>query len=173
MRCSAPGAVRRVGEKVVTNRTMIVARHQSTRDDLAAYLLLLDPDRQVDARFGSASEAIEELAKQPPDLLLLEVDLPDESGLSFTRRVHRTWPGVAIIAFGIGDTENYRRAALDVGAREYIDTLDLVSSLPTLLDNLLAEGTPGARDDPPPVEHPWDDEASSGSYSASTEPTTH
>ena len=71
---------------------------------------------------GSADEALEQLRDSPPDLILMDVQLPGEDGLSLTRRIKAdpatcAIPVVALTAHAMtGD----RELALNAGCAGYI-----------------------------------------------------
>lgn len=67
----------------------------------------------------SGEEAIEAVGKQRPDLLLLDLLLPDMSGLEVCRRV-RAGSNVPIIVLSVKDTERDKVEALDLGADDYV-----------------------------------------------------
>jgi two-component system, OmpR family, KDP operon response regulator KdpE len=67
----------------------------------------------------SGEEAIETMGKQRPDLLLLDLLLPDMSGLEVCRRV-RAASNVPIIVLSVKDTERDKVEALDLGADDYV-----------------------------------------------------
>lgn len=68
---------------------------------------------------GSGHEAIEAMAQHRPDLLLLDLRLPDMSGLEVCRRV-RAESNVPIIVLSVKDTERDKVIALDLGADDYV-----------------------------------------------------
>jgi len=68
---------------------------------------------------SSGEEAIEMVAQQRPDLLLLDLLLPGMSGLEVCRQVRAT-SNVPIIVLSVKETERDKVEALDLGADDYV-----------------------------------------------------
>jgi len=66
-----------------------------------------------------ASEAVALITSHNPDLVLLDLGLPDEDGLSVTRRV-REWSRVPIVVLSARGLDDDKVAALDAGADDYL-----------------------------------------------------
>ena len=67
----------------------------------------------------SASEALVQASAHNPDLVLLDLGLPDRDGVEVTRRL-REWSGVPIVVISARDREADKVAALDAGADDYL-----------------------------------------------------
>jgi len=68
---------------------------------------------------SSGEEAVEIVARQRPDLLLLDLLLPGMSGLEVCRRVRKE-SSVPIIVLSVKDAERDKVEALDLGADDYV-----------------------------------------------------
>jgi two-component system KDP operon response regulator KdpE len=68
---------------------------------------------------SSGNEALHLLALERPDLLLLDLGLPDMDGVEVTRRL-REWSQVPIIILSVREQEADKIAALDAGADDYL-----------------------------------------------------
>lgn len=71
---------------------------------------------------NSAEEAIEYLEKKIPDLVLLDILLPRENGLSVLRRIKEN-PKLAklpVIAFSNFDDKEIKMEALKLGVKDYL-----------------------------------------------------
>ncbi len=139
----------------MTKTVMIVASHTSFRQDLATFLPVLDPEYRVEALVACGTEALNRLALARPDLVLLDIDMANESGIEILRSIHRAWPGLAIIALGEGAATDYRQAILAAGGREYIDKLDLVATLPAELARLGKSPPLNEQGSSPPADPGW------------------
>ena len=71
------------------------------------------------AEAGTAAEALEMIASQRPDVVILDLGLPDRDGLDLTREV-REWSGVPIVVLSAREKENDKVAALEAGADDYL-----------------------------------------------------
>ena len=104
----------------------------STISDLPLKILVVDDERPI-RRFLNASlgnrytileaenggEAIQTAALNHPDLIILDLGLPDMDGTDVTRRL-REWTDVPVIVISVRDSEQDKVAALDAGADDYL-----------------------------------------------------
>ncbi len=65
------------------------------------------------------NEGLTLAAAQPPDVIILDLSLPDMSGLEVTERL-REWTQVPIIVLSVRDSENDKVTALEKGADDYL-----------------------------------------------------
>ena len=79
---------------------------------------------------SSGEEALNQLSKQVPDLVILDLAMPEMSGLEVCRRV-REFSSVPIIVLSAKGSESDKVAALDLGADDYV-------TKPFGMDELLA-----------------------------------
>jgi DNA-binding NarL/FixJ family response regulator len=97
-------------------RVAVVDDHPVFRDGTAA-LLGREPNIEVVALGGSLAEARSILeAEDPPDVLILDVRLGDENGLTLLGRLDRT----AVIIFSAFDYPQYHSVALRAGAAGFV-----------------------------------------------------
>ncbi len=96
------------------------------------HILIVDDERPI-LRFLSASlggqyeiseaatgeDAIHAVANDHPDLMILDLGLPDMDGVEVTRRV-REWTDMPIIIVSVREQETEKVAALDAGADDYL-----------------------------------------------------
>jgi len=118
-------------------RVLIVEDHTIVREGLH---LLLQRNREI-AIVGEASngqEAIELAAALQPDVILMDIRLPDVDGLEATQRIKVEYPGIAVIMLTMHDDEEYVIGAVRAGAAGYIlkdvSPNDLVSAIRTVYD---------------------------------------
>jgi two-component system KDP operon response regulator KdpE len=71
------------------------------------------------AEAASAREALESLAGERPDVVILDLGLPDRDGLGLLREV-REWSAVPIVVLSAREKENDKIAALEAGADDYL-----------------------------------------------------
>ena len=72
---------------------------------------------------------LEQAQKLQPDVILFSLSLPSGSDLETIHRLHDTLPQTGIVALATLATENYRQAASDAGADEFIAKSALFSDL--------------------------------------------
>ena len=75
-------------------------------------------DFQIDS-VGTAQQALQHAAQQPPDVVILDLGLPDMDGQDVIRRL-REWLTAPIIVLSARDEDQQKIAALDNGADDYL-----------------------------------------------------
>ena len=100
-------------------RLLLVDDHAVVRVGLRM-LLEGEPDFEIVGEADSASEAINQVAQFRPDVVLMDIDLPDLSGIEATREIKRLSPSIAIVALTIHEDEAYFFKMLEAGAIGYI-----------------------------------------------------
>ncbi len=100
-------------------RVLIVDDHPVFRDGLAG-LLATVPGVEVTGSVGSAEEALADLARTAPDVVLMDINLPGVSGVEATRLALRAAPAAAVLVISMVDDDDSVFAALAAGARGYV-----------------------------------------------------
>ena len=116
-----------------TKRIVIVDRSVHFRTTLGRYLRLLDADYEVIGEAATDEAALLEVARLQPQIVLLDLDLPDRSGLGTIYDIRRRWPNIAVIAVTNHLDGEYCAAARAAGAYDCLDKLALVEQLPAVL----------------------------------------
>lgn len=103
----------------MTIRLLLVDDHAVVRSGLK---MLLENERDVEiiGEASSASEAIEAAARLKPNVILMDIGLPDLSGIDATREIKRRTADVAIVALTIHEDEEYFFKMLEAGASGYV-----------------------------------------------------
>ena len=78
------------------------------------------PTTTTSTSAGTVAEAIKRIAADAPDIVLLDLGLPDGDGKDVIRRV-REWSDVPIIVLSARDREAEKIEALDLGADDYVN----------------------------------------------------
>ena len=103
----------------MTIRLMLVDDHEVVRSGLRM-LLEGEPDVEIVGEFGLAKEALDSLEKLKPDVVVMDIGLPDLSGIDAAREVKRLSEGTAVVALTIHEDEEYFFKMLDAGASGYV-----------------------------------------------------
>jgi NarL family two-component system response regulator LiaR len=100
-------------------RVMIVDDHGIVRRGLTAVLrTFADLDLVGEARNGQ--EAVERCEQLQPDVILMDLVMPELGGVAATRSIHRRWPSVQIIALTSFQEKELVQEALQAGAISYL-----------------------------------------------------
>jgi len=97
----------------------LVEDDRTTRERLAASVRAQD-SLQLVAEYPNGSEALAGLALHAPDVLLVDLGLPDMSGLELIRFAAERHPDCDILVISIFGDETNVLAALEAGARGYL-----------------------------------------------------
>jgi two-component system KDP operon response regulator KdpE len=71
------------------------------------------------AEAATGKEGIAEAAQHPPDVVILDLGLPDMEGIAVLKRL-REWSRVPVVVLSVRDREEDKIAALDNGADDYV-----------------------------------------------------
>jgi DNA-binding NarL/FixJ family response regulator len=85
-----------------------------------ADLLNREPDLAVCGEAGTAAEAMEAIAKLSPDLVLVDMALPDKDGLELIKDIQALHPGLPVLAMSMQDESLYAGRVLRAGGRGYL-----------------------------------------------------
>jgi two-component system response regulator NreC len=83
-------------------------------------LLTTEEDVEIIGEAGTAAEALASAADLEPDVILMDIGLPDKSGIDATREIKAQLPKVAIVALTIHEDEEYFFKMLEAGASGYV-----------------------------------------------------
>lgn len=84
----------------------------------------------------SGSEALDKINIFKPDLILIDLSLPDMSGLSLIREIKKLFGSQKIVVLTLHDSEDYRTEAKLAGADGFISKIEFVSRFPGLVEKL-------------------------------------
>ena len=103
----------------MTTRLLLVDDHAVVRSGLKM-LLGSEEDVEIVGEAGTAAEAIEAAGTVRPDVILMDIGLPDLSGIDATRQIKKRFPRIAIVALTIHEDEEYFFKMLEAGASGYV-----------------------------------------------------
>lgn len=100
-------------------RVLLVDDHELVR---AGIRLLLDGHAplEVVGEAKNGREAVEAVAKLRPDVILMDIMLPEMNGLEATAKIHDDCPNARVIILSVNDTKPYVLKALQAGAVGYL-----------------------------------------------------
>ena len=101
------------------SRVFIVDDHPLVREGLTNLINAQD-DVMVCGEAKDSSEAIDGIAKERPEVAVIDISLANESGLELIKNLVRQFPQVALIVLSMHDEALYAERALRAGARGYV-----------------------------------------------------
>jgi DNA-binding NarL/FixJ family response regulator len=81
---------------------------------------------------GRGEEALRQLPTTQANLILVDIALPQMSGIDVISTIHTQWPQLPMVAFSGHQESNYVRRALDAGARGFVakgDPYELLTAI--------------------------------------------
>jgi DNA-binding NarL/FixJ family response regulator len=99
-------------------------------------------DLELLAAVGDLASARHQIARQPPDVLLADLGLPDGSGIDLIRETARDHPATDIMVVTVFGDEAHVLASIEAGATGYILKDTLPDELVALIEQLRAGGSP-------------------------------
>ncbi|MDQ3931044.1 MAG: response regulator [Chloroflexota bacterium] len=98
---------------------LIVDDIADTRENLSK-LLMFERDIEVVGTAGSGPEAIELSRKLLPDVVLMDINMPEMDGIRAAELISGELPGIGIIMMSVQGEQDYLRRAMLAGAREFL-----------------------------------------------------
>ena len=100
-------------------RILLADDHNVMRTGLRL-LLERQPDFEVVGEASNGREAVELAGATKPDVVILDIAMPNMSGIEAAQRISTTLPDTAIIVLSMHSDESYVLKALKVGAKGYL-----------------------------------------------------
>ncbi len=129
-------------------RLLVVDDHEVVREGLVS-LLDRRPGFQVVAQAGSVAEALAEARRHRPDLVIMDVRLPDGSGIEACREIRSEMPATRVVMLTSYPDEEAVLSAIVAGAsgyllkqvraRDLVAALEVVGNGGSLLDPAVTE----------------------------------
>ncbi len=104
------------GDKI---RVLIVDDIQDTRENLRK-LLQFEKDVEVIGAARSGREAIDMARDQKPDVVLMDINMPDMDGITATETIRKVNSITQIVILSVQGDPNYMRRAMLAGARDFL-----------------------------------------------------
>jgi len=98
---------------------MIVDDHQLMRDGLVR-LLSLEPDVEIVGTACDGKEAVQKVGALQPSLVLMDIRMPELSGIQATKQIKTEHPGVEVVLLTMHDEDDYVFEGIAAGASGYL-----------------------------------------------------
>jgi DNA-binding NarL/FixJ family response regulator len=102
-----------------THSIYVVEDHLILRKTLLK-LLEREPDMAVAGEAETAAEALEQVFVVKPDLILVDISLPDTNGIALVEQLRKKQPSLRCLMVSGHEESVYVKEALRVGARGYV-----------------------------------------------------
>jgi DNA-binding NarL/FixJ family response regulator len=104
-------------------RILVVDDHEVVRQGVKA-LLGTHPSCSVVAEASTGREAVEKVKESRPDLVIMDITMPDMNGLEATRKILKFAPGVEVLILTMHESDELVHQMLLAGARGYVTKSD-------------------------------------------------
>ncbi len=113
-----------------TIRVVIVDDVRETRENIRK-LLQFEKDIEVVGVATTGREGIQMAREASPDVILMDINMPDMDGIAATESIHNELPHIQIVILSVQGDPNYMRRAMLAGARDFL-------TKPPMVDELIA-----------------------------------
>jgi DNA-binding NarL/FixJ family response regulator len=100
-------------------RVLVVDDHPAFRKALTSALRMID-DIEVAGEAGGGVAACEEASQLEPDVILMDLSMPDLSGIDAMKKIHETNPHLPVVILTAHADEGVERAAREAGASGFL-----------------------------------------------------
>ncbi|MCL4464080.1 MAG: response regulator [Firmicutes bacterium] len=104
---------------MVKIKLLIVDDIAQTRKDITR-LLYFEEDMIVVGEAADGAEALEKMAELQPDVVLMDINMPQTDGITATEKASQLFPDVAVVIISIQSESEYLKKAMVAGARDYL-----------------------------------------------------
>ncbi len=109
-------------------RVVIVDDIAETRENIRK-LLQFEKDVEVVGAARTGKEGIEVTRQTKPDVVIMDINMPDMDGITATEAIRRTNPYTQIVILSVQGDPNYMRRAMLAGARDFLTKPPTVDEL--------------------------------------------
>ncbi len=127
-------------------RILIVDDHEVVRRGLRS-LLSSRPDWEICGEAVDGRDAVEKANSLRPDIVLLDVSMPEMTGAQAAKIIRKELPGAQVVIISQNEPEITRRQAMEAGAAGYVAKSDLSRDLLTTIEKLTIPVSGEARED--------------------------
>ena len=130
-------------------KVLIVDDIQETRENIKK-LLSFEEEFKVVGSVGTGREALSVTLETRPDIVIMDINMPDMDGIQATNEITKAVPTAAVIMMSVQTDADYMRKAMQAGARQFlgkpIDPDELYSTIRSVYQELRADPPSGDGD---------------------------
>jgi len=109
-------------------RVLIVDDISETRENIRR-MLQFDSAIEVVGTARTGREAIEQAQQNKPDVIIMDINMPDMDGITATQEVKRKLPYVQVVILSVQSDPSYMRRAMLAGARDFLTKPPMIDEL--------------------------------------------
>ena len=109
-------------------RVLIVDDITETRENIRR-MLQFDPNIEIIGEARTGKEAIEMASQKLPEVIVMDINMPDMDGLVATETIRKKHPHIQIIILSVQYESGYMRRAMLAGARDFLTKPPLIDEL--------------------------------------------
>jgi len=117
-----------------TVRVLLADDFEGFRHSLRAFLKS-QPGFEVVGEAVDGNDAIEKAEQLHPDLVLMDLEMPNKDGFDATREIKHLLPDTRVVILSMHSSDVYRRAAREFRADDFIDKNSMKYALVAILMN--------------------------------------
>src|SRR5215467_8516582 len=125
----------------MTARILIVDDHEVLREGVKSLLARSRSDWEICGEGTTGVQAIQMVQSLHPDLLVLDVSMPEMSGLEASARMRRMGLNLPVLIFTMHESERMAAEIRQAGAQGYVLKTQAARDLVQAIDTLLSGGT--------------------------------
>jgi DNA-binding NarL/FixJ family response regulator len=119
----------------MATRILVADDHEVVRRGVCA-LLRTRPDWEICGEAADGREALEKAQQLKPDIVVLDLGMPNLNGLETMRQILKAHPETRILILTLHDSDQFIREVLRAGARGFLLKSDAARDLITAIDSL-------------------------------------
>lgn len=113
--------------------TILIADHHPVVSEGIGSIIRMNPALEIIGKVTNGNELFKFLSRQPPTVLIMELDLPEIQGINAIRTLKKEYPEVRILIFSYHAEEMYALSAIKAGASGYISKTTEPKTLETAI----------------------------------------
>lgn len=117
-------------------RILIADDHAMIRDGLRN-LIQQNQSYTIVGEAKSGNEALQLFAQYVPDLIILDISMPDLNGMEVSKKILETYPDACILIFSMYDGDDYISRCLELGVKGYVIKNESGSELENAIQSVL------------------------------------
>lgn len=100
--------------------TVLIADHHPVVSEGIGSIIRMNPALEIIGKVTNGNELYKFLSRQVPNVLIIELDLPEINGINALRTIKKEYPEVRILVFSFHPEEMYALSTIKAGAAGYI-----------------------------------------------------